>query len=395
MTVFFDLLTTLFVRTITLFKMIWRNDMMDTKWLELYQYLQEKTGGFLYEGNIEDNLNYKYNFIKSQFSTVYSGEDKNRNDWLEHEAFTAFFSDIIRRGSLSLNQLDTAYNILMSAKLCQLALAVINHFRTQLSNDEFSLKAGLIYQQLGDHEHARAMFEDGIKSNPNSYMCFNHLGFNHIYTGENAAAIEMFEQVIALAPELSGGYQNLAGCYYQDSEFKQAASYCEKVFTLDKTIVATYITAISAYLALKNTEQAERWIQLSIDNEITSMELVRLSGISAFQCQRYEEAIAAFNHYLSNTPDSYDVLHLRIKAQIGAHQWTVLEPDLKCLLAFDPHDCELLEQLFLTYYHTKQWLDAEYVLAELNKLSTHYSSTYRDQINEIRQQNSIAVSVIS
>ena len=368
--------------------------MISSKWLELYQYINSHIDTLPLEQVVEDQLNDKLMFLSAQFLDK-KKQDKNQIDWLEHEAFTLVLSDTFQKTSFIPSTLCFLFETLMAAQLCQLAMSVINHHKTVLPKDDFKTKCGLVYQQLGDYELAKTIFEEVITLNNTNPMTYCHLGFTHLYLGNVELAIEYFEQSTEIAPEFVGGYQNLSGLYYQEGDFLKAADYAEQAHSLNKTQVSTYITAISSYLALGEKDKAEQWINTAFENNVVSMELVRLAGISAHQNGRCEEAIEALDHYLSVNPSCFDVLNIRAHAKADIKDYARLAPDLKQLLVFEPHDEWSLEQLFLCYFHTEQWSEAQIIMVELNKLSAHFKITYREQLNIINKKLSLDILELS
>ncbi|MGF1722992.1 tetratricopeptide repeat protein [Vibrio kyushuensis] len=365
--------------------------MINNKWLQLYKHIKQNHSGLLPSITFSGLLIKKVELLKEQFSDLNTTDNPQHNDWLEHEAFTSVFSNLIRNMTVSKTDIDFLYETLMAAQLCQLALSIVNNHKQVLETDDLAFKTGVIYQKLGDYEHSKEKLEEALSINPLNDQAACYLGLNYMYTGETEHSISLLKKSIEINPNNAAGYQNLAGLYYQESEFEKSAELCEGVFVLNKSITAAYITAISSYLALNNIGYAERWIQRSISNNISSMELVRLAGISAHKAERYSESIEALSHYLSVYPESFDVLAIRARSKIALGLWSELEPDLKQLLSFDAHDVWVLEQLFLTHFHTKKWSEARVVMSELKKLGGTFKITYRNEIDAINQALSIEV----
>lgn len=369
--------------------------MISIKWLELYRYINSQVANLPSESVVQKKFNDKLMFLSAQFLDDAKQQSINQLDWLESEAFTLVFGDVIQQISLTKAQLSFLFETLMAAQLCQLAIAAINTHKSVLNEDDFKSKSGLVYQQLGDYELAKSVFEESIGLNNANPMTHCHLGFNYLYQGHPELAIECFQYSIQIEPEFVGGYQNLAGLYYQDGNFIQATEYAELAFIRNQSLVSTYITAISSYLALGNIEKAEQWINAAFDNQVSSMELVRLAGISAHKQGRLDEAVEALDHYLGSNPNSFDVLNIRAHVYAELERYVDLENDIKQLLVFEPHNEWCLEHLFLCYFHTEQWGDAQLVMVQLNKLAAHYKITYREQRNIINKNMSLDVVELS
>ncbi|WP_375753617.1 tetratricopeptide repeat protein [Vibrio sp. HN007] len=363
--------------------------MISNKWLELYQHINEQIEVF--PKDIEPLLSKRLDSLKVQFKSDRKPLNREQLDWLESEAFTMVMADTIQNSELNHEQVSFLFDTTLAAQLGQLSLAVVNSNKALLSKDDIAQMSGLAYQQLGDYDLAKQMFEETIEHHPDSGLAHCYLGFVYLHLSDTEQAKNCFLKSIEVAPTFIGGYQNLAGLYYQERQFEKATDYAEQAYQQEQTLAATYITAISAYLALGEKEQADNWVNRAFQHQVTSIELVRLAGITAHQNGRLEEALEALDHYLEAKPESFDVLSIRarLKSELGLYQ--EMESDLKQLLTLEPYDEWCLEHLFLAYFHTSQWQNAQLVMVDLNKLAAHYKVTYREQINLINQKLNLDV----
>ncbi|MCW8331396.1 tetratricopeptide repeat protein [Photobacterium sp. SDRW27] len=363
--------------------------MLSQKWLELLQHLQDGTHEFVEQGEAVERLSTKYSFLKSQFCNISKSEDPAQIDWLEHETFTSVMGEITKECSFTADEMDFIFNCLLSAKLAQLALTMINNHEKVLTEADFSFKRALVLQRLGESELARKALEKTLELEPGHHLAICHLGFIALYSGNLEQAIDYFSACVEKAPDFIGGYQNLAGCHYQNSDFEAAATYCEDVYRLDQTIEQSYVTAISCFLALDDLDSCLNWLERASAHNINSIELFRLRGMVAFLAKDYPQAIDHLSTYLTFYQDNLDVLEVRAKALAATEDWENLKPDLLTLLEVDPFDSWGLEQLFLCYFHTSEWTKAEEVMVQLTKISGHYRISYNSQINRIRQEQQI------
>ncbi|MGF1767006.1 tetratricopeptide repeat protein [Enterovibrio makurazakiensis] len=369
--------------------------MISNKWLELYQYIQKHIETLPAESDIVELLNDRVMFLSAQFVNDVSAKNKNQQDWLEHEAFTLVMSNVVQQLSLTKPLITFLFETLMAAQLCQLAMVTINAHKSLLTDDDYTCKCGLAYQQLGEYDLAKTAFEESLSLNAENAMTLCHLGFNYLFQGQTEEAIHYFEQSTKIAPDFVGGYQNLAGVYYQNGDFALAAQNAELAFSKDTSLVSTYITAISSYIALGEKAKADKWVNAAFEHNVSSIELVRLAGIAAHQSGRLEEALEALNHYLAHKPESFDVLNIRAHVKADLKLYAELEEDIVQLRVFEPNDEWSLEQLFLCYFHTERWNEAQAVMVQLNRLAPRYKITYRDELNTIKKKLSIDVLELS
>ena len=365
--------------------------MIDNKWLELLGFLQKITHEFECNESIVDSLNDKVVFLNNQFGNINTASNPQYIDWIEHEAFSAVLNDVFKEQRFAEDEINILFNSLISTKLYQLALSLVINNKHHIDADEFDIKRGIILQHLGESEQAEIAFCNAISNSPKNYLGHFHLGYIRLTQGDTEQAVKCFTECTQLAPDFVGGFQNLAGCHYQASEFEQAIDSCIQVYKIDPTLIACYVTAISSCLALKQLERAKVWLDRARNSRIESIELSRLSGIWAHQSQHDAEAILALSKYLEARPEDIDILAIRAQALAGDGQWEPLLIDLKVLLELDPHDAWSLEHLFLANFHTQRWIQAEMAMSQLSKNSPQFKVTYRSQMDQVRKNQAIVM----
>lgn len=365
--------------------------MIEHKWLELLKFLQHRTHQFECDEPIIGLLNDKIVFLNEQFGNVNTINNPQYIDWIEHEAFSAVLNDVFKEQRFTEDEINSLFNSLISTKLYQLALSLVINNKDLIDVAEFDIKRGIILQNLGENEQARIAFSNAISNSPKNYLGHFHLGYIHLSQGDTEQAVKCFTECTQLAPDFVGGFQNLAGCHYQASEFEQAIDTCIQVYKIDSTLIACYVTAISSFLALNQLEGAKVWLDRAGNNQIESIELSRLSGIWGHQSKHYHQAVLDLSHYLTARPEDIDILAIRAQALAADGQWEPLLTDLKILLELDPHDAWSLEHLFLGNFHTERWAQAKVAMSQLSKISTHFKATYRSQMDEIRKQEAIVI----
>lgn len=365
--------------------------MFASKWLDLYHHMTEISGQLSPISTFEQAFNLKISQLTQQFIDENSRRNKQQDDWISHEAFCMVVSSQLPNISLPACDIQKLFGLFFSAELLQLALSLMNTHKNKLTEDDYKSNCGLVYQKLGDYELANTMFNESIHIQPNNALYQNYLGMNALFQGQHEQAIACFQVSLKQDPEFVGGYQNLAGLYYQQSQFEQAAHYCEEAFKKDPTLSSTYITAISSYLALGNYQQADQWVDAAFSHHVTSIELVRLAGIVAHKNGRPEEAIDALNHYLNANPTAFDILHIRAQIKVELGMFLDLESDLTQLLSLETSNEWLLEQLFLCYFEQQKWAEAQLTMIQLSQLSPQYKITHRSLLDTLSKKLSIDI----
>ncbi|WP_375753610.1 tetratricopeptide repeat protein [Vibrio sp. HN007] len=368
--------------------------MISNKWIDLLNFTQQKTSAFPSIDTITEALNQRVMFMKNQFSET-PNQTTEYIDWVEHEVFSSVMSDALKKPALKLEQAEFLYDLFLSVNLCQLCMSLLNHHGGLFPKGELEIKQGIALQRMGEAQQAELAFHEASKLLPDSGLPLYHLAYCQLYSGNADLALELFNQSAGKSPGFAPVWQSIAGCHYQESRFEDALTACQKARDLDSSIAPCYITAISSLLALERPEEALIWLNLATQNQINSPELDRLSGLCALQNNQPEAAIMSLSKYLEVHPDDMSVVAILAQALAVAEKWKEIQDVLLRLLKTDPHNHWCLEQLFLSYFHTKQWPKAEVVMNQLKQTSEYYSNTYHEQFEKVNQQQSIVLSNVN
>lgn len=129
--------------------------------------------------------------------------------------------------------------------------------------------------------------------------------FPLIYTGDNAEAIRQLEQAIAINPNLTGAYFELAALYRTQSinRPEQAVAIYNAVLEIEPNNERAFLRLCETYAAVGLFQEAEPFCDsaLLIDPEYDSA--WRMRGQLRYSRRNYEGAIEAFEQCLSLSSD--------------------------------------------------------------------------------------------
>ncbi|WP_157673474.1 tetratricopeptide repeat protein [Endozoicomonas ascidiicola] len=362
--------------------------------MDFFHHLQDKAHSFIDDEQLTERLTARYHFLFSQFSDDTKKDDPHQKGWLEHEAVTFVLGDLLSSETFTADEYRALFLALMQARLSQVALTALNKAQSVMPADEVALKQGLVFQSMGDHEHSKESIEKACQLNPENHLAFFHYGFLLLLTGGVEQATAAFKTCTELAPDFVGGFQNLAGCYYQQSEFQLAVENCEKAYQIQADIPSSYITALSCNLAMGDLDNAAIWLERAREQGIDDLEIDRLHALYAAGREDHETAVELFSKYLDNTEPSLDILHFRGRSLAALGRWEALLETLPALLGVDPSDAWCLENLFLAHFHLQQWTEADQVMNSLLQMSEHYAHRFRDELQELNRNFAKPLSLV-
>ncbi|SDI86411.1 Tetratricopeptide repeat-containing protein [Ferrimonas sediminum] len=363
--------------------------MLETKWFTLLQQIHRICNADERYPQTKTRLIDTFQSTRQRLTDINSRD--HSDDWIAQEAFTLVVSELLTSGSLDGTTLNELFDLLMTVKLHRLALILVNSSASQWSVGELPLKRALALFQLGERESARQSLQQALALTPDNHLCHFHLGYLEVWSGEMEQAVAAFNRCLELAPDYAGAHQNLAGCHYQSSEFQLAIDSCQRAHRLQPGIAATYITATSACIALKRFDDADQWLQRAREFDFSTPEFMRLHGLVAHFQSRHQQACDSLSQYLQLHPRSYDLMAIRARSLLELEQWHAVIDDTQALLKLDPFDEWCLEKLFLAYFNTGQYANAEGAMAELGKLFPAYKLHHQHLLDQIRQHQAIPV----
>ncbi len=97
-------------------------------------------------------------------------------------------------------------------------------------------KIGIAYQQLGELDSAKKMYERAIKLNKKYPEAINNLGTVHYARKSFRRAISQYKKALELNPDSASIYSNLGTAYFARKDYRRAVECYEKAISLDPDV---------------------------------------------------------------------------------------------------------------------------------------------------------------
>lgn len=97
-------------------------------------------------------------------------------------------------------------------------------------------KIGIAYQQMGDLDSAKKMYERALKLNRKYPEAINNLGTIHYARKSYRRAISAYRKALQLNPESASIYSNLGTAYFARKDYRRAIECYEKAIALDPDV---------------------------------------------------------------------------------------------------------------------------------------------------------------
>lgn len=119
-------------------------------------------------------------------------------------------------------------------------------------------KIGIAYQQLGDLNSAKKMYERALKLNKNYPEALNNIGTIYYARKSFRRAISRYRKALQLNPESASIYSNLGTAYFARKDYRRAAECYEKAVALDPDVFERRGTA-GTLLQERSVEERARF----------------------------------------------------------------------------------------------------------------------------------------
>ena len=150
--------------------------------------------------------------------------------------------------------------------------------------------------------------------------------------GDNATAIEKYEEILKLAPQLVPAYNNLGLLYYEQHAFPQAAAILEKGLKLDPSSVATSALLGSTQFAMGQYQQARPHLEAAVRGNPKDDFARALLARDLFSLKDYEDAVVQYRILVAHNPKDQDAWY-----QLGKAHLLLSEAALAKVSEIDPN----------------------------------------------------------
>jgi tetratricopeptide (TPR) repeat protein len=103
--------------------------------------------------------------------------------------------------------------------------------RKNPDNPDMYLILGDLYEQVGNHDSAVAMYKEAVRLEPTLYEAYNNLGLLYGRRGDYERAIAVFEKALGINPQALTTVYNLGIAYYWKGDHGMAEKICRRALT--------------------------------------------------------------------------------------------------------------------------------------------------------------------
>lgn len=183
-----------------------------------------------------------------------------------------------------------------------LALHELNEASRLLPDSaEICYNRGRIYSIQDDFHKARAEFEAALRLNPDYMEAHNALGFALEALGDDAAALTSYERAIQLSEKqgarFDAPYVNLSGYYGRRGEFPTSLDYARKALALNPNSSLAYYQMAKTYRTMEDWSHTAEALEKAIALKPTSAQYHYVLSSAYRKLGRYEESRKAMEEF--------------------------------------------------------------------------------------------------
>ncbi|MGE5806979.1 MAG: tetratricopeptide repeat protein [Ignavibacteria bacterium] len=223
-------------------------------------------------------------------------------------------------------------------------------------NNRFML--GQNFEQAGDFEKARSIYEELYKLEPENYQFFDALNRTYIATKDYDGSIRIINERIKLTPEDINLYGLLGSTYYQLGNEAEAYKTWDEAAKKFPGNSSAYRMLANHAIQRRAFEKAAEFLQkgkeTAEDPVSYSYELANIYTLT----MQYSEAAGEYCFILSKEPNQLNIVESRILSYISKPD--ALEKTILAVEAWDTGDAIAFEYLLARLYIEEKDFDAAF-----------------------------------
>lgn len=188
------------------------------------------------------------------------------------------------------------------------------------------------YTQIGRYAEALQRADLAIRIDPMDANARRSYSYPLIFTGNYTEAIRQLEQAIAINPNLTGPYFELASLYRRIDQEEYAVSIYNRILEFEPDNERAYLRLCETYASVGLFREAEVFCDNALDIDPNYASAHRMRGQLRYSRRNYEGAIESFNTCVSLGSQEIECYYLRGLAHYFLAQcdlaWDVLNDSL-------------------------------------------------------------------
>lgn len=189
------------------------------------------------------------------------------------------------------------------------------------------------YTAIGRYQEALQRGDLAIRQDPMDANARRSFSYPLIFTGRYSEAIAQLEQAIAINPNITPPYFELASLYRTLNQDEMAISIYNRVLELSPNNERAYLRLCETYAAAGLFREAEPFCQTALDINARYADAHRMQGQLRYSRRNYEGAIESFNTCITLGSDAIECYYIRGLAHYFLGQcdeaWQVLNESLE------------------------------------------------------------------
>jgi tetratricopeptide (TPR) repeat protein len=145
--------------------------------------------------------------------------------------------------------------------------------------------------------------------------------------GDHAAAIEKYQAITRIAPDLAPIYNNLGALYLKEHNFSLAIDALKRSLELDPSMNSASAMLGLAYFQIGENGKAEPFLRTAIRANPTDSDVEMTLSLILIDTKRYEEAVSHLNNIITRDPRDLKTLYLLRKTYLQMAEETRIKID--------------------------------------------------------------------
>jgi tetratricopeptide (TPR) repeat protein len=190
----------------------------------------------------------------------------------------------------------------------------------------------IAYTNIGRYQEALQRGDLATRIDPMDANARRAFSYPLIYTGQYNLAVEQLEQAIAINPNITSPYFELASLYRRLNQDEMAVAIFERLIELDPNNAKAYLRKCETYAAAGLFQEGEPYCEKALDLDPQYADAYRMQGQLRYSRRNYEGSIESFNTCISLGSDAIECYYIRGLAHYFLGQcdlaWDVLNESL-------------------------------------------------------------------
>jgi tetratricopeptide (TPR) repeat protein len=191
----------------------------------------------------------------------------------------------------------------------------------------------IAYTQLSRVQEALQRGDLAIRQDPMDASVRRAYSYPLTYVGRYNEAIEQLEEAIAINPNITAPYFELASLYRRINQDEMAVAIYDRLIEMNPNEERAFLRKCETYAAVGLFQEGEPFCETALEIDPQYADAYRMQGQLRYARRNYEGAIESFNTCIALGSDRIECYYLRGLAHYFLDQcddaWTILNDSLQ------------------------------------------------------------------